>query len=141
MSDAEPFFDTNVVLYLLSADTAKANRSETLLAEGGVVSVQVLNEIASVARRKLAMAWSDVNDVLAQVRAVCRVEALTVETHERGLGLAERHNLSIYDAMILASALGAGCSVIYTEDLQNGQEVDDKLTILNPFYPQRETRT
>lgn len=135
MNDAEPFFDTNVVLYLLSADTAKADRAETLLAEGGVVSVQVLNEVASVARRKLAMTWSDVNDILAQVRAVCRVEALTVNTHTRGIGLAERLNLSIYDAMILASALGAGCSVIYTEDLQNGQEIEGELTIRNPFSP------
>lgn len=133
MSGAEPFFDTNVVLYLFSTDAIKADRAEALLAEGGVVSVQVLNELASVARRKLAMTWSDVGDILTQVRAVCRVEALTVETHTRGIALAERHNLSVYDAMILASALNAGCSVVYTEDLQNGQEIEGELTIRNPF--------
>jgi len=137
MSGVEPFFDTNVVLYLFSADAAKADRAEALLAEGGVVSVQVLNELASVARRKLAMAWSDVGEMLTQVRAVCRVEALTVETHSRGVAIAERHNLSIYDAMILASALDAGCSVIYTEDLQDGQVMDSRLTIRNPFLPAR----
>ena len=135
MSGAEPFFDTNVVLYLFSTDAAKADRAEALLGEGGVVSVQVLNELASVARRKLAMTWSDVGDILSQVRAVCRVEALTVETHARGIALAERHNLSVYDAMIIASALGAGCSVLYTEDLQNGQEIGGELTIRNPFLP------
>ena len=69
-------------------------------------------------------------DMLTQVR---RVEALTVETHARGIKLAERHNFSVYDAMILASALNAGCSVIYTEDLQNGQEIGGELTIRNPF--------
>ncbi len=133
MSGAEPFFDTNVVLYLFSTDAVKADRAEALLAEGGVVSVQVLNELASVTRRKLAMTWSDVGDILTQVRAVCRVEALTVETHARGIALAERHNFSVYDAMILASALDAGCSVVYTEDLQNGQEIEGELTIRNPF--------
>lgn len=133
MSDAEAFFDTNVVLYLFSADTAKADRAEVLLAEGGVVSVQVLNELVSVARRKLAMTWSDIGEVLTQVRAVCRVEPLSVETQTRGVAIAERHNLSVYDAMILASALDAGCSVVYTEDLQDGQVIEGALTIRNPF--------
>lgn len=130
---AETFFDTNIVLYLFSPDSVKADRAEELLAAGGVVSVQVLNELASVARRKLAMTWRDVGEILAQVRAVCRVEPLTVETHRRGLEIAERYSLSIYDAMILASALGAGCSILYTEDLQNGQVFDGRVTIRDPF--------
>lgn len=130
---AETFFDTNIVLYLFSLDSAKADRAEELLAAGGVVSVQVLNELASVARRKLAMTWRDVGEILVQVRAVCRVEPLTVETHMRGIEIAERYSLSIYDAMILASALGTGCSILYTEDLQNGQVFDGRLTIRDPF--------
>ena len=51
--NASRFFDTNVLLYLLSGDQAKANAAETLVASGGIVSVQVLNEFASVATRKL----------------------------------------------------------------------------------------
>lgn len=133
MNGAEAFFDTNVVLYLFSADAAKADRAEALLAEGGIVSVQVLNEMVSVARRKLTMTWSDVGEVLAQIRTVCRVEPLTVETHTRAVAIAERYNLSIYDATILASALGAGCSIVYTEDLQDGQVIQDTVTIRNPF--------
>ena len=137
MSNVEPFFDTNVVLYLFSADVVKADRAEALLAEGGVISVQVLNELASVARRKLAMTWSDVGEMLTQARVVCRVEALTVKTHTRGVAIAEHHNLSIYNAMILAAAPDAGCSVIYTEDLQDGSVVEGRLTIRNPFLPAR----
>lgn len=133
MSGAETFFDTNIVLYLFSLDSAKADRAEELLAAGGVVSVQVLNELASVAHRKLAMTWRDVGEILVQVRAVCRVEPLTLETHMRGLEIAERYSLSIYDAMILAAALGAGCSILYTEDMQNGQVFDGRLTIRDPF--------
>lgn len=128
-----PFFDTNVVLYLLSADPAKAERAEELVAEGGLISVQVLNEVTAVTRRKLGMSWREVRDVLAQLRAACSVAPLTVETHERGLLVAERFRLSVYDGMIVAAALLAGCSILYTEDLQDGQVIDGHLTLRNPF--------
>ena len=81
MSGGEDFFDTNVLLYLLSADTTKADRAEELLAIGGTISVQVLNEFVAVASRKLRMSWIEVREVLAQIRAVCAVEPVTVETH------------------------------------------------------------
>lgn len=127
------FFDTNVVLYLFSTDSAKADRAEELLANGGVLSVQVLTELASVARRKLDMSWLELRDVLDQVHALCRVESLTAEVHARGIDLAERYGVSIFDAMILASALEAGCATVYTEDMQDGQVIEGKLTIRNPF--------
>jgi predicted nucleic acid-binding protein len=133
--DVDQFFDTNVLLYLLSSDSDRANRSEALLAEGGVVSVQVLNEFASVARRKLTMTWPEVTDILTQIRALCRVDALTADVHTRGIELAQRYGFSVYDAMIVASALIANCQKIYTEDLQNGQIIEDSLKIQNPFSP------
>ncbi|MBA3506065.1 MAG: PIN domain-containing protein [Betaproteobacteria bacterium] len=128
-----PFFDTNVVLYLLSADPAKAERAEELIAEGGLISIQVLNEVTAVTRRKLGMSWREVRDVLAQLRAACAVAPLTVETHERGLLVAERCRLSVYDGMIVAAALLAGCSILYTEARQDGQVIDGQLTLRNPF--------
>jgi predicted nucleic acid-binding protein len=133
MTGADAFFDTNVVLYLLSADAAKADRAEELLAIGGTVSVQVLNEFVSVARRKLRMTWPEIRDVLTQVRAVCPVEAMSVDMHERAIQVAERYGLSIYDALIISAALLTGCSTLYSEDMQNGQVIEGQLTILNPF--------
>jgi predicted nucleic acid-binding protein len=133
MSAGEDFFDTNVVLYLLSADTAKADRAEELLALGGTISVQVLNEFAAVASRRLRMSWTEIREVLAQVRAVCAVEPLTLETHERALRIAERYRLSIYDALIVAAALLAKCQTLHSEDMQDGQVVERQLTIRNPF--------
>lgn len=97
------------------------------------MSVQVLNELASVARRKLNMTWQEVREIVAQIRTICRVESLTVETHAKGIEIAERYNLSVYDGMILASALDAGGAMIYTEDLQYRQVIDDRLPIRNPF--------
>jgi predicted nucleic acid-binding protein len=133
MSAAEVFYDTNVVLYLLSEDAAKADRAEELIASGGRVSVQVLNEIAAVAFRKLGMGWADIGEILAQVRAVCPVEPLAIETHERGLAIASRYGLNVYDAMIVASALLAGCKLLYSEDLQHGQVFERQVTVRNPF--------
>ncbi len=133
MNGGKDFFDTNVVLYLLSADAAKADRAEELIARGGTVSVQVLNEFVAVASRKLRMPWSEVRDVLAQIRAVCVVEPMTIETHERALHIAERHGLSIYDALIVSAALLAGCSTLHSEDMQDGQVIERQLTIRNPF--------
>lgn len=133
MTAAEVFFDTNVVFYLLSEDAAKADRAEELLASGGRVSVQVLNEFAAVASRKLGMGWTDIGEILAQIRAVCPVEPLSIETHERGLAIAARYRLNVYDAMIVASALLAGCKELYSEDLQHGQTFERQLTVRNPF--------
>lgn len=127
------FFDTNVVIYLLSADVEKADRAESLLADGGVVSVQVLNEFAAVALRKIALDWPAIDEVLGVVRSVCEVQPLTIEMHDRGLRLARRHQLAVYDAMIAASALQAGCDTLWTEDLHDGMLIEGALRVRNPF--------
>lgn len=127
------FFDTNVLVYLASGDTAKADRAEATIAKGGVISVQVLNEVANVARRKMQMSWDDTHAFLNMLRGLLTVHPLTVETHETGLRLAERYGLSIYDAMIAASALQAGCDTLWSEDMQHGMVLDEGLRIVNPF--------
>jgi predicted nucleic acid-binding protein len=127
------FLDSNVALYLLSGDAAKADRAEDLMADGGVISVQVLNEIANVTRRKLTMSWSETNDVLDAIRAVCTTEPLTVETHDTGRRISERYGLSVYDSMIAATALLAECEVLYSEDMHDGLVIDARLRIVNPF--------
>jgi predicted nucleic acid-binding protein len=120
MSEADSFFDTNVLLYLLSKDAAKEDRAEALLASGGVVSVQVFNEFASVASRKLAMTIAEIREILSTIRTACAVMPLDIKTHDLGLDIAERHRFSIYDALIVAAAVRAGCAILYTEDLQQG---------------------
>ena len=133
MKGADRFIDTNVLLYLLSGDNARADLAEETLAGGGVLSVQVLNEFASVASRKLKMSIAEIRDALTIIRAVCRIVPISEETHDMGLKLAERYGLSIYDSMVVASALIAGCNVVLSEDLQDGQIVEGRLEIRNPF--------
>ena len=128
-----PFVDTNVLLYLISADAAKATRAESVLAAGIVISVQVLNEFANVARRKHGLSWDELPQVLADISAFAEVKDLSLATHQRGLALARRYQLSVYDAMIAAAAIEAGCDTLLSEDFQTGLHIDGRLLITNPF--------
>jgi len=127
------FFDTNVLLYLASADEAKARRTEALLQSGGKTSVQVLNEIASVARRKMDLSWAETHEFLTLIRELLTVVPLTGEIHEIGMLIAERHRLGIYDGTIVAAALTSGCDVLLSEDMHHGLTIERQLTIRNPF--------
>lgn len=133
MNAAEVFFDTNVLLYLVSADSGKAQIAESVIAGGGHVSVQVLNEFVSVARRKARLDWPEIDELLRVVRDLCDVHPLTVESHDLACRLARDHGLSVYDASVVASALLAGCNALYSEDLQDGQVFRRTLRVKNPF--------
>jgi len=133
MSAAERFFDTNVLLYLLSGDDNRADRAEQELSAGGVVSVQVLNEFALVATRRLEMSIAEIREVLATLRSVYTIVPVNEGTHDVGLRIAEKHGLSVYDAMIVASALLAGCNTLVSEDMRHGQVLDGRLKVRNPF--------
>jgi len=129
------FFDSNVLLYLASGDRAKADRAEDLVRAGGVISVQVLSEVANVARRKMRLSWAETREFLAMIRRLLAVQGMTVEHHATGLDLAERYGLSIFDAMIAASALEAECDMLWSEDMQDGVLLASRLRVVNPFSP------
>jgi predicted nucleic acid-binding protein len=131
------FFDTNVLLYIASGDRAKADRAEKLVGGGGTISVQVLNEITNVARRRMGLSWTETHAFLSMIRGLLPVEPITIEIHEAGLLFAERYRLSIYDAMIAASALQADCDTLWSEDMQDGMVLDDRLRVVNPFRAAR----
>jgi predicted nucleic acid-binding protein len=132
MSD-KPFFDTNILIYALQSDDDRNRKAQSLLTTGGIISVQSLNEFASVARRKLKMRWKEIQEAIAAIETLCpSPQAITIETHRRALHIAERYGYSIFDALILAAALEANSTILYSEDLQHGQKVEG-LTIRNPF--------
>lgn len=92
MRASEVFFDSNVLVYLTDKETGRAGRTEDLLADGGVISVQVLNEFANVALRKVHLSWPETRDFLQTFRATLEIVPLTLETHDRGLGLRSGTN-------------------------------------------------
>jgi predicted nucleic acid-binding protein len=127
------FFDSNVPIYAAAGDDEKGSIAESLLARRGVISVQVLNEVAAVALRKLAFTLPEVIDVLDRLRAVAIVVPLTVETHETTLWVWKRHRFAFYDCAIVAAALLAECDTLWSEDMHDGLVIDGRLTIRNPF--------
>ena len=130
---AKAFFDTNVLIYTFAQNDPRSEAAEALLAAGGLVSVQILNEFAAVAVRKLGMPWGDVLEALAAIRTLCPSPApLTVDTHESALRIAQQFGYRIYDSLVVAAALEAGCDTLYSEDMQHDQVIE-ALTIRNPF--------
>jgi predicted nucleic acid-binding protein len=103
------------------------------ISDGGIISVQVLTETANVARRKMGMSWTEMHAFLSLVRRLLSVQPGTIDVHETGLALAERYGPSIYDAMIAAAALHADCNTLWSEDMQDGMALNDKIRIVNPF--------
>lgn len=126
------FFDSNVLIYVVSENIAKAEIAEGTLARGGVTSVQALNEFAWVSFRKLKKTIGEIRHALMGIRSLCEIVGMDIQTHELGLDIAERYKFSIYDSMLVAAALQAGCATFYSEDLQHGQRIEG-LTIRNPF--------
>jgi predicted nucleic acid-binding protein len=129
------FFDTNVLIYILATGDSRGKRAEQLFLNGGVVSVQVLDEFTDVARRKIRMSWGEVRDAIQVIRIFCPdPAAITINTHDLALRIAEQHQIRIYDALIVASALETNCRTLYTEDLQDGLQIENRLTVTNPFH-------
>lgn len=133
MSD-RAFFDSNVLIYAMVSGDSRRERAQQLVAQGGVISVQVLNEFVAVARRKMRMPWEEVIAALDAVRILFPSPvSITLDTHEAALKIAGQYGFGIYDAQITGSALEANCDTLYSEDLQDGQVIDKTLTIRNPF--------
>jgi predicted nucleic acid-binding protein len=131
---ASAFFDTNVFVYAIVQDDPRSSRAEELIVEGGTVSVQVLNEFAAVVRRKTRMPWDEIRFAIENIKALCPDPLpITLGTHQRALAIAEKFGFKIYDALIVASALEGRCTILYSEDMQDGQIIDNTLTIRNPF--------
>jgi predicted nucleic acid-binding protein len=131
MSDR--FIDTNVFLYLLE-DGFKAEIAEREISAGGLVSVQVFNEVLANCLRKAKMSWDEAGEFLSGLREIVEVRDLTEEVHDLGRALGARYGFSVYDAMIVAAALHNGCNTLLSEDMQHGLVVENFLRIDNPFH-------
>jgi predicted nucleic acid-binding protein len=131
-----PFFDTNILVYAQEKG-GKGDRSRALLAGGGKLSIQVLNEFAAVSRRKQQRDWPEIAEAIADMLTVVDPPlALTLDLHNAARALASDHGLSFYDALIVAAAIEAGCDTLFSEDLQNGRSFG-RLTVVNPFFENR----
>ncbi|MFM9851488.1 MAG: PIN domain-containing protein [Sphingomonadaceae bacterium] len=127
------FLDTNIVIYA-TIDDRRTDRALAILVDPFHISVQTLNELTNVMRKKLKRDWIEIEDALAAIalRSVA-VHPILPSTQLHAISIAKRHNFSIYDAQVIASALEAGCDTLFSEDMQDGMVIENGLTIRNPF--------
>lgn len=127
------FLDTNVLIYAVATDE-RAEAARALVADGGVIAVQSLNEFTDVSRRKLKKDWAEIDaDIEAFLLTCSLFEPVTGQLQAKGRTIAEQHRLRIFDAMLVAIALEAGCETFVSEDLHQGMVFEGRLTVSNPF--------
>ena len=127
------FADTNIVVYAYGVDPVKLDPAKSIVNASPVISTQVINEFHNVARRKLGLDMPTRHRVAADLLQSCRVIAVDQSIVAAAMQIEARYQLSYWDALILAAALAAGCDTLYSEDMQDGQVFEGRLTIKNPF--------
>ena len=128
-----PFFDSNVLIYAFTQADEKTDRAMLLVSEGGVVSVHVLNETANVLQRRFKTQWVRIGQIVDSILEDCPEPIeISLAIHRAALRICGRYGYSVYDSLVIAAALEARCSTLYSEDMQHGQVIDG-LRIVNPF--------
>ncbi len=131
------FIDTNVLIYLYSEDeTAKQNTAFELLNkyDNLIISSQVINEVSNVLFKKFKLTSKEVKSVLTEIDNVFDIVGFDLVTQIKAIQLKSKYNLQFNDSLIIATALENNCTILYSEDMQNGINIDDSLKIINPFF-------
>ena len=137
----ERFIDTNLFIYQLeAADERKRDIADGIIRQGietgnACISYQVVQECLNTVLRKaeVPLDHSGARSYLDHVLAPLLRVSASVDLYHRGLDIQVRYRFAFYDALIIAAALEAGCTTLYSEDMQHGQRVDT-LTIKDPFH-------
>jgi predicted nucleic acid-binding protein len=127
------FADTNVVIYALDADPQRRELALGVMRQRPVISTQVVNEFFSVLTGKQRAPRDVANRYARILMRRCEVVSVTPQVVETALQIGERYQCNHWDALVVAAALLAGCNTLYSEDLQDGQIFEDRLTVKNPF--------
>lgn len=127
------FLDSNIIIYLIDTHLEKSEIAEKLVGRGSHVNAQVLVEIANVCKRKLNWSKHQIWELWYQLMTDCQMTDVTETTIAEAIYLTERYHFQLFDAIIVSGALEAGCSILYSEDMQHQMVVEDRLTIVNPF--------
>ena len=130
------FFDTNVIVYLYSEDEKrKKNISQKIVNTCALptISSQVVNELISVLSKKFKLDWGEIEQVLNEITNSFSIELVRMFDIQIACEIAKRYKYSYFDSLMLASALSCDASIIYSEDMQHSQIIENKLKIINPF--------
>jgi len=126
------FLDTNILIYLFSNDILKKEISKELLRKKPNISIQVCNEVSNILMKKYKFSPQEVKNILKEILKNTTLNQIDNNTIFDALDIKDRYNFSYYDSLILSSAKNLDCNILYSEDMQNNQQIDN-LTIINPF--------
>lgn len=133
-TNANVFIDSNVVLYLLDNSDSRKKLISLSIAEGtGFISSQVIFESLNVSLKKLKLSKSTAVDFVKYLMHTFLFQDENISVIEKALLIFSTYGLQAYDSKIVASALEAGCTTLYSEDMQHGLVIENTLTIINPF--------
>ena len=131
------FLDTNIVIYAYSENEPKkqeiANNILEQYSNQIIISTQVINELSNTLFRKFKLDAGDVKNVVLELNEYFPIINFNVQTQLKGIEIKEKYKLQFYDSIILATALENTCNILYSEDMQHNQVIENKLTIINPF--------
>jgi len=132
---AKIFLDTNIIIYCYSQDEPNKQERALECVRSGMpwISTQVLNETVNTLRRKFLLEYAQIGAVVDELKQQLQVATVSINTIQRALEISERYQYSYFDSLIIASSLEVGCDILYSEDLQDGQNIDSQLTVVNPF--------
>ena len=130
------FIDTNIILYSYSqTEIEKATIANRLIFEDQncVISSQVINETINILYKKYKLQSEQIEDVILELDNSFKICSFSIKTQVKALRIKEKYKYQYYDSLIIATAIESGCSVLYSEDMQHNQNIENKLLIVNPF--------
>jgi predicted nucleic acid-binding protein len=129
------FLDTNIFVYTQSkTEQEKRDIALNIIEKYDCyTSTQVFNEISNVLIKKLKMPVNEVKEIITAINNCCKISNVTFDTVQKALDIKNQYDYSYYDSLILAAAIFSGCEYLCSEDLQDGQMIDDKIEIVNIF--------
>jgi predicted nucleic acid-binding protein len=126
------FADTNIVGYLISTDSVKRERAKAIMRDKPVISTQVANKFINICMKKTKLGLTVTHRLVEALLTLCLVMPIDVQTVRDAIKITQHYHFSHWDSLIIAAAQQAGCTILYSEDLQHGQLID-QLTLINPF--------
>jgi len=128
------FLDSNVCIYAFDIDTGKkAKALDLIIGNKATISTQVLMETANVATKKLKFKQEKIQSSVTYITMFCELHIIEFSTIQLAFKINQKYHYSLYDALIIASALESNCTVLYSEDMQHRHVIEKRLTIVNPF--------
>lgn len=129
------FIDTNILVYCYTGDEPEKQQKALNIAHATdtFISTQVLTELSNTLKRKFKLDWQAIERVISEVSSDFNVLINKPETIENACQIADKYQYSFYDSLIISSALACNCQTLYSEDMQDGQIINNYLKILNPF--------